>query len=254
MGFLQRLNPDYWEKQMNDSFMPSGQFKLILWRSDPPAEMKTFELTPPLFARFCAINAQNDVLSMNFVFDGAKERVGIARGPNGPNNVPVYLVDCPNASLIFRFSSGYIVTLRGPVYSQMSLIRTPNHPQGVCKFDIVQFEAKSHEKYLVSSRLPFKLPPAGDLAPANASLQAASSLKIEGDDGSMSGLGKHRPSPDGRVNFDDDVHVPADPVNGFGIPQAAMRCLELTENINVMENLFVYTEQAEPYSPMGTFP
>ena len=51
--------------------------------------------------------------------------------------------------------------------------------------------------------------------------------------------------------FGQQTVMPAEPVNGFGIPQTAMRTLELMESVSTLEDLMVASKR-EGWGPKGT--
>jgi len=175
---------------------------------------------------------------MSLLLDGTTERPGPRQ---------TLIVDCSNASFIFRYASGFVVTLRGHLSGTLGFVRVVNLPNPSLRFELLQFEAKSHDKHQ-----PFVGKPPSD--GASATLNGATGMKSEGDDDmGLNAMGKPKPSPASGSEGGADVEtVFVDPVNSFGIPHPAMRCLELAESVYSLQELFNYAEE-DPgqYSPIG---
>ena len=188
--------------------------------------MSTTEIGVPILPRFFLVTTQSGVKSMTLSLDGARERI------YGPGHS---VVECVSAIWTYKYTNGYTVTLRGPLTTHVFI--TPVHspgnaqiPQYTLKFDDFQFVANFHEKYIalesiMGSRmleLP-KTPRARNTptpTPAGTSMQVQRQLQQVEDD-------KKWEEP--RVTIDRGS-IPGEPVNAFGIPQATMRCLEVSDS------------------------
>ena len=132
---------------------------------------------------------------MSISLDGARER--LAQGFQHPG----FLVDCSEAVWTYRYENGYIVTLRGALFAHLTVQPPPAAGlPSVLRFETLTFDAKIHEKAIrldaiVRSGDPTKSPP----------------------------------KDDGKITL--DRAIPAEPVNAFGIPQATMRCLEVSSHL-----------------------
>lgn len=129
---------------------------------------------------------------------------------------PNIKVECTRATWTFTYLNGYTINLRGTFTAHVRLIPGSHEPSRVWSSNahpgynmkIVQlfFDAETQEKYLsVDVIARGRIPEAPGLTQPE-----------EGeDDTRMNGVAI--------VN----AHVPVEPVNAFGIPQATMRCLEV---------------------------
>ena len=192
--------------------------------------MSTTEIGVPILPRFFLVTTQSGVKSMTLSLDGARERI------YGPGHS---VVECVAAIWTYKYTNGYTVTLRGPLTTHVFI--TTTHPPGnaqipqyTLRFDDFQFDANFHEKYIalesiMGSRmleLP-KTPRARNTptpTPAGTSMQVQRQLQQVEDD-------KKWEEP--RVTIDRGS-IPGEPVNAFGIPQATMRCLEVSDSTRVL--------------------
>ncbi|EJD54103.1 hypothetical protein AURDEDRAFT_53428 [Auricularia subglabra TFB-10046 SS5] len=207
----QRYKHDYWTSQINQSFAAGAVFKLTLWKDNIAAEAKPFELGLATLPRFFLVTSQSGVKSMTLTAEGAVERLG--RAPNGAPNMTL---DCPHATWTCRYTTGYTVTLRGPISASMSM-----QADGVLRFDSVTFEAKHHEKHIIVDAIGRGTPKGATPATLHSSPSNSNTTKTDDSLDTKTGL-----TPDDRTAVS-DPNLPPDPVNGFGVPQATMRCLEV---------------------------
>ena len=156
---------------------------------------------------------------MTLSLDGARERM-YAQGHA--------IVECVGAVWTYKFNNGYIVTLRGPLTAH--IVITSLHPPGssqaaqgsqfLLKFEDFQFEANYHDKYIsldsiVGSRAP-EIPKTPSLLNEPNPLNGQQQL-----------LEEDKKWEEPRVTIE-QACLPGEPVNAFGIPQATMRCLEVS--------------------------
>lgn len=206
--------------------------KLTLWKDNQQIEAKPFgteatgltqrecsqektEIGYPILPRFFLVTSQSGVKSMTITIDGARERL---------INQQHSLVECANASWTFRYQNGYSITLRGPLTADVVVQPTlhPGQPSPsgavsayTLKLERLQFDAFFHDKYvavesIIGDRIaesPRPIPP----SPGGA-------------------IGPHEDAgrfEEAKYTIEHAV-VPAEPINAFGIPQATMRCLEVS--------------------------
>ncbi|KZV79187.1 hypothetical protein EXIGLDRAFT_621990, partial [Exidia glandulosa HHB12029] len=213
----ERYKHDYWVKAIHESFAPHGIFKLTLWKDTVPSESKLFELGLAILPRFFLVTSQSGVKSMSLTAEGAVEKAG--RSATG---VMTMTVECAMATWTCRYNSGYTVTLRGPIVASMSAAA----PTGILRFDSISFDAKHHEKHIMVDMIgrnggtPKGTTPA-TLHSSPGGNGSAITAKTEDTMDTRTGL-----TPEAASNMV-DPSLPPDPVNGFGVPQATMRCLEV---------------------------
>lgn len=172
------------------------------------------------------VSCQSGVRSMNFVLDGARERT-IIPGTS--------IIECPDAQWIWRFYDGHIVVLRGAFSCQISAFynshATSDQPPYTLKFDSMNFDSTSHDKLINLDAIQGtrgvenvqKTPSTTTQgSPDNASSSGASANTLRSDDSDRLF------DPDPRVVIDHAL-LPPEPINSFGIPQASMRCLEVSD-------------------------
>ncbi|KAJ7590602.1 LIM-domain binding protein-domain-containing protein [Mycena floridula] len=220
-----KLQLSWWNDLIKEYFTPKAIMKFTLWRDNQRNEAKPFEIGVPILPRFFLVTTQSGVKSMTLTLDGARERM-FSHGHA--------IVECVTAVWTYRYTNGYIVTLRGPLTAHVVI--TSPHPPGssqttgnyILKFEDFQFDANFHDKYI--------------------SLDSIAGPKtIESP---------KQPSPDDPPIADDpkkwdeprlmikDGSIPGEPVNAFGIPQATMRCLELAESVVQMTDLITFANDA----------
>ena len=158
---------------------------------------------------------------MTLTLDGARERM-FASGHS--------VVECVTAVWTYKYTNGYTVTLRGPM--TVHVVITTTHPPGASppipgaipqpgsytlKFEDFQFDANHHEKYISSDAIlgPRLSPPVDAKPPVHSPTPADAAAAEE----------KMWDEP--RLQIE-NASIPGEPVNAFGIPQATMRCLEVS--------------------------
>lgn len=164
------------------------------------------------------MTVQSGVTAINFSLSGAIE----TRFSDGSL---VTKVEVPRAAWTFTYSNGYTVTLRGPLTAQMRIIpgsfdwtrrQQLAQPGYALQFEHFQFDGEIIDKSLSLNVL--SLPRASD-TPSSGTGQ------LENED-------ERREEP---RNYIEHVFLPVEPVNAFGIPQATMRCLEVSACPHVRE-------------------
>jgi len=155
---------------------------------------------------------------MTLSLDGARERF-YSSGHT--------IVECVGAVWTYKYTNGYTVVLRGPLTAHV--VVTGPFPPGTSqasgltlRFEDFQFDANSHEKYIA--------------------LESITGTRVIGSPG-VGVRGASTPTPNGassQQQLEDDTkweepritieraQIPGEPVNAFGIPQATMRCLEVS--------------------------
>jgi hypothetical protein len=179
---------------------------------------------------------------MTLSLDGARERVV------GPNQA---VVQCVSAMWTYRYRNGYTVTLRGPFTAHV--VVTPNATQNgapaqsvpptsfMLKIDHIQFDSNLYEKHvavdvILGNRLDANKTPLVRNAPTPSPIMNGTGIPPAPPQQSQQPL---QPPPlqagqrdderweEPRITYD-RATIPAEPVNAFGIPQATMRCLEVS--------------------------
>lgn len=163
---------------------------------------------------------------MNFVLDGARERL-ITPGTS--------VIECPDAQWIWRFYDGHVVILRGAFSCQISAFynsrATVDQPPYTLKFETMSFDSNSHDRLITLESIQGtrgvenvqKTPSTTTQgSPDNASSSGASANNVKTEDAADRLL-----EADPRVMIDHAL-LPPEPINAFGIPQASMRCLEVS--------------------------
>ncbi|KAL6297975.1 LIM-domain binding protein-domain-containing protein [Sparassis latifolia] len=203
-----KLQLSHWEKLVKDYFTNKATLKFTLWKDNQRNEAKPFEIGVSVLPRFFLVTSQSGVKSMSFNLDGARERL-MPHQTHGHG-----IVECVTAQWTYKYTNGYTVTLRGPLTAHILVI--PNaQGQGsyTLKIDSLQFDATHHDKLL--------------------SLDAI----LGGRDGQSPTPINTGPKQDDERRYDEmkfiveRVYIPAEPVNAFGIPQATMRCLEVSHPV-----------------------
>lgn len=186
--------------------------------------MLAAEIGVPILPRFFLVTTQSGVKSMTLSLDGARERI-FSPGHS--------VVECVAAIWTYKYTNGYTVTLRGPLTTHVIITTThpPSNaqiPQYTLRFEDFQFDANFHEKYIAlesimdsrmleASKTP-RVRNAPTPTPPGTSTQVQQQLQQVEDD-------KKWEEP--RVIIERGS-IPGEPVNAFGIPQATMRCLEVS--------------------------
>lgn len=165
----------------------------------------------PILPRFFLVTTQSGVKSMSLTLDGARERL------YAPGHA---IVECVTAVWTYRYNNGHIVTLRGPLTVHLVICSPAPHTQAqqangngsppyVLKFDDFEFDAHSHDKYIALEAI-------------------AGSRKTEEPVSAVNGVGDEDKKWDEPRLLIENGSIPGEPVNAFGIPQATMRCLEVS--------------------------
>lgn len=238
LAFMERFNgnlspqltemhsPSYWENLIHCYFSPSAVFKFTLWKDGLKKEAKPFEIGVPILPRFFLVTVQSGVTGINFSLSGATET-------RYADNSMITKVEVTCASWTFTYATGHIITLKGPLTAHMRIIpgqfdmtRPLLQPQPgyALQFEYFQFDGELIEKSLM---LRVISPPRISDTPSSGTSQ------FESED-------ERR---DESRNFVDQLSIPVEPVNAFGIPQATMRCLELAESVAQMVDLFQFSRE-----------
>nr|VWO98933.1 Acyl-CoA desaturase (EC [Ganoderma boninense] len=238
-----RLNMGYWFNVAGQYFTEKSTIKLTLWKDNQQVEAKPFEIGFPIFPRFFLVTSQSGVKAQHLVLDGARERcLGPMHG----------LVECPAAQWIFRYTNGYNVTLRGPLTAEIVVSQVPvtqpsqaQLPQYALKLDKLVFDATTHDKYLAVDAIQgMRI----EESPQVASMSPGGAMNLNGTVEDPSKFEEPR-------HVYENVSIPAEPINAFGIPQATMRCLELAESVTQMTDLIQFSkrEQLGPCDALKAF-
>ncbi|KAI0318107.1 LIM-domain binding protein, partial [Amylostereum chailletii] len=220
MDVPEKLQLSYWGDLIDSFFVPSAVVKLQLWKDNQNAEAKIFEVGTPILPRFFLVTTQSGVKSMSLTLDGAREVV------TGPNLVVVEVV---SAVWTYKYQNGYTITLRGPLSAQMCFVSPPNgasvqslaQPHAQLKIAGMSFSSEKFEKFIsfdaIHGQLMDPIVKTPRLrqtqAPINGVLTPAKAEDEKWEEPRM---------------LYERATIPAEPVNAFGIPQATMRCLEVS--------------------------
>jgi hypothetical protein len=155
---------------------------------------------------------------MTLNLDGARERAG------SPTHG---IVECVQAIWTYRYWNGWTITMKGPMTVHLMVI--PNVPGQAfapgsysLKFSQIQFDATTYEKLLSCDALSLHLP----------SSPASSATPLPDEENPPA----HHNEPFRVVAEGEErllckeLMIPLSPINAFGIPQATMRCLEVSSS------------------------
>lgn len=221
------------------------------------ADNKSIDVNVPVLARFFQLAAEAGVVSMSLNIDGAKEGP-VAGLPH------CTVIECPNASWMYTYAQGYFVTLRGPLQAVVSLQYpstqagqpppTPISPLNCpTKLESLYFDAQKVVKALDMKAIggrrlpdlvqrvhPMKMEGSSSSSPrpgsrggpgpgpgANMGMRALGSSSNGSTPRSEEDGEKDANLKESMISYE-DAYIPAEPVNSFGIPQATMRCLEVS--------------------------
>ncbi|KAK1216482.1 hypothetical protein PQX77_020899 [Marasmius sp. AFHP31] len=213
----QKLQLAWWNDLVREYFTPKAIMKYTLWKDNQTTEAK--------------------------VFDGARERLfdyGHA------------VVECVSAVWTYKYNNGYTVLLKGPMTVHVVITTAqptasghhPHHQLGGnyhLKFENFEFEAKSHEKFIALDSIGGTRSPE---SPKLARLGSGRHLANGMSDSVMDQDDEEKKWDDPRVVIERGT-IPSEPVNAFGIPQATMRCLELSDSCADMADLIAYSAEHE---------
>jgi hypothetical protein len=161
---------------------------------------------------------------MTLTLDGARERI-YTQGHA--------VVECVSAVWTYKYNNGYTVTLRGPLTAHIMVTATqppnaqqaPTQPAYTLKIEEFEFGATHHEKFIQSDVIlgerSLETPlmrPLNFTAPSPPSKSMEHQRIIDDE---------HQKYEEPRIVIERAI-IPGEPVNAFGIPQATMRCLEVS--------------------------
>lgn len=224
----------YWKDAVTTWFGSKAQFRFTLWKDNQRNEAKPFVIGPPILPRFFLVTHQSGVKAMSINMEGANERL---------YNYQASVVESPAASWTFRYTNGYVVTLRGALSVVVSFQAQPSqHSNGTntfYKLETITFDAWWHDKAISLENLllnrvmvPGDSPKTPRSRPPHTPNASVAAQQRE----------EERRNDDGIVTID-RLAIPPEPVNAFGIPQATMRCLELAESVGQMTDLIEYSSK-----------
>ncbi|KAH8829934.1 LIM-domain binding protein-domain-containing protein [Flagelloscypha sp. PMI_526] len=248
----------WWRSVVHEHFAPSASMRMTLWKDNQSQEAKSFDVSAAILPRFFLVTSQSGVHSMSITLDGATERV-----ESLVNNVQAIVIECQDSSWIFRYTNGYVVTLRGSLLVRMLLNKKEDNHDSMDEFgpgmdgrrpslggdaanlmgkkdvdwmfDQVIFDARGHEKYVSLASIRGIVGSTGSGSEGASSPGAGAMLGLEGPGTMANGVGGMVNGFGGGAGTGaDDPHIviengsiPGEPVNAFGIPQPTMRCLEV---------------------------
>ncbi|KAG7096572.1 hypothetical protein E1B28_003992 [Marasmius oreades] len=238
-----KLQLCWWEGLVRDFFTPKAIMKYTLWKDNQRAEAKVFEIGVPVLPRFFLVTAQSGVKSMTLTLDGARERI---------YDYGHAVVECVSAIWTYRFSNGYTVALKGPmtVHVVLTAAQPPNaggnpHQAGghyYLKFENFEFEARSHEKYIaLEAIIGLRSVESPKMARGGSGRHSVNGMPTSGSmDSVVDQQDEDKKWEEPRITIERGI-IPGEPVNAFGIPQATMRCLELSDSCADMADLITFS-------------
>lgn len=156
---------------------------------------------------------------MTLSLDGARERLVAQHHA---------VVECVSAVWTYKYTNGYIVTLRGPLTVHAFVVPlttpSPTQPQQTpyaLRFDQLQFDAHTHEKFISLDGI------AGQRSVESPKTPGVRSAPTPSPNGASANQREEDRQWDEPRILIDSASIPGEPVNAFGIPQATMRCLEV---------------------------
>ncbi|KAL0581199.1 hypothetical protein V5O48_000787 [Marasmius crinis-equi] len=229
-----KLQLSWWNDLVREYFTPKSIMKYTLWKDNQRTEAKVF------------VTTQSGVKSMTLTLDGARERL---------YDYGHAIVECVSAVWTYKYNNGYTVILKGPMTVHVVLTtglppgasgHHPHHQLGgnyFLKFENFEFEAKSHEKFIaidaIAGRRQEESP---RLSRGGSGRHSVNGLPISGSMDSVGDQDEERRWEEPRMVIERG-HIPGEPVNAFGIPQATMRCLELSDSCADMSDLISFTSE-----------
>lgn len=168
---------------------------------------------------------------MHLSLNGAQERPGDGHGQ--------LVVECLDAVWTYRYTNGYSVALRGKLVAHLSLRADPSPPESPppplgsysWKIESLDFNSTTHEKSLsIDAILGVRIEPHTPLV-RNLGTPVMTN-------GTINAQRSPEKMDDLRITID-RASIPSEPVNLFGIPQATMRCLEVSTIHRPLSNLIV---------------
>lgn len=198
---------------------------------------------------------------MTLSLDGARERLLAQHHA---------VVECVSAVWTYKYNNGYTVTLRGPLTVHVFIVPLTSPPQPsqssyTLRFDHLQFDARTHEKFISIDGIVGQRVGEQPKRPHSRNAPAPSP-----NGASVSQREEDRQWDEPRIMYE-QVSIPGEPVNAFGIPQATMRCLEvrttrhlsrtmvriifilqLAESVSQMTDLIAFANETR-LGPMGSY-
>ncbi|KAF9268326.1 hypothetical protein L218DRAFT_893298 [Marasmius fiardii PR-910] len=241
-----KLQLSWWNDLVRDFFTPKAIMKYTLWKDNQRTEAKVFEIGVPVLPRFFLVTAQSGVKSMTLTLDGARERI---------YDYGHAVVECVSAIWTYKFSNGYTVALKGPmtVHVVLTAAQPPNasgHPHQMggnyfLKFENFEFEARSHEKYIaLEAIVGLRSLESPRMARGGNGRHSVNGMPTSGStDSVMDQQDEDKKWEEPRITIERGV-IPGEPVNAFGIPQATMRCLELSDSCADMADLIIFSAES----------
>ena len=191
------------------------------------------EIGTPVLPRFFLVVSQSGVKSTTLSLDGARESIV---------EHSKAIVECVSATWTYRYHNGYTVTLRGsftahvvvtPSAAQNGAPAQTVPPTSTLKIEFFQFNSELYEKHVAVDVIggnqldAYKAPQVRNASTPSPTTSGAG----------IPSLPPPQPPPPQASQNDKEkweepqiayerAFIPAEPVNSFGIPQAAMRCLE----------------------------
>ncbi|KDQ12686.1 hypothetical protein BOTBODRAFT_633671 [Botryobasidium botryosum FD-172 SS1] len=211
---------EYWKSVAKDFFVADkGVLRMTLWNGS--LEAKPFDITEPRLPRFYFSSFCAGVTSIHLTLNGARE------SSHAPGEA---LIECTAATWTYTFANGYVITLMGPLRAHVVVVPQPPTLHGPqlhsLKFSYVEFSSSRFTKTfnidaIEGTRSLGPISPSGSPHAPNTS----------GPQASPNGM-QPKKNEEYHVLIDRAV-LPPEPVNAFGIPQATMRCLEVSRNISL---------------------
>ncbi|TRM68624.1 LIM-domain binding protein-domain-containing protein [Schizophyllum amplum] len=266
----------WWTKLISEYFVPSAFWKFTLFDYDSNSR-RVFNIPYHVLPQFFLTTAEAGNHSSTFTLPGLRERVMTQVTPTIPGHI---ILECADAIWTWRYKCGWIVNLKGPMTihirvgwrgQQSGIIPgvppppVPPQPNAKplegsfesdfeLKFAHVQFDALDTERYVRRDHIEGSVmpevprPPPAPPSAYGENLAPDGTTTMQPPPPPDNSFYRPKDSWDTPVIQMQTVTMPADPVNGFGIPQPAMRTLELMESVATLEDLMSATMR-EGWSP-----
>jgi hypothetical protein len=197
-------------------------------------------------ARFHAVSCDTGVTGCQFVLDRAREIAMFAPGSVASSPPIGYIVDSPRCTWITHFSNGVQVSLYGKHRSQFR--RVPHQPHDgpgnafMLKIESIEYVFEGYHDYIsrsavVVERIHRYAPSEPQADPQHSPTRARPQRKANNKRSqSATNHNNHDPAspsledgPPVFVTFETS-RIPPLPVNGFGVTDGGMRCLEVSNH------------------------
>ncbi|KAG0282357.1 hypothetical protein BGZ97_009016, partial [Linnemannia gamsii] len=195
----------FWQRFVSRFYGTAGRMRLTLVHR-LTGDSKIFELVAPSLPRYYLGNAEAGVKEMQLILDA----------PTGPASTFPLIIEYPNVSLVYHYTSG------SKVFTKGSLKATFTHD---LKFDLLEIVSQEFTEYIPR--------PVDD--PSNSPVPEAKpeGKKKGGSKRAVASSKKAMPM------------IPESAINEFGISPKTLRLLEVSDMFSKMNELLHYTAQTK---------